>query len=128
MGQEDADLIRRWQRGESGAFEALVCRWQGPLARFLFRLAGRADPVPDLCQEGFLRVYLAGGRYRASGAFSTWLYRIALNVARDAHRRRRPSRPLAGREVAQDSGASAEAVCQRKELAQVVARAVAELP
>jgi RNA polymerase sigma-70 factor (ECF subfamily) len=125
MGHEDAALIRRWQRGESAAFEGLVRRWQQPLARFLTRLVGRSDRVQDLCQEVFLRLWLARGRYRESGAFSTWLYRIALNVVRDAGRRRQPG-PLTGVEPA--VAGDAEADCQRRELAEAVALAVAELP
>jgi RNA polymerase sigma-70 factor (ECF subfamily) len=128
MSQHDADLVRRWQRGETAAFEALVQRWQQPIARFLGRLAGRRDLVQDLCQEVFLRLYLAGPRYREAGAFSPWLYRIALNVARDAARRRRPdSQPLNGQEPAREDH-HAEDACARQELAEAMARAVAELP
>src|SRR5947207_71123 len=87
--QTDAELMRRWQRGDLAAFEALVRRWQQPLGRFLSRLIDQPELAHDLCQEVFLRVYQAGSGYRESGAFATWLYRIALNVARDARRRRR---------------------------------------
>jgi RNA polymerase sigma-70 factor (ECF subfamily) len=73
-------------------------------------------------------VYLAGPRYRPSAAFSTWLYRIALNVTRDAARRcRREPVSLSGHEV-QDRAAPAEAAYQQEELAHIVAQAVAELP
>ena len=89
MGQEDAELVRRWQDGEASAFEALVRRWQEPISRFVARLAGSNERAQDLCQEVFLRLYQAGPRYRERGAFSTWLYQIALNVVRDAARRRR---------------------------------------
>src|SRR5438132_9166499 len=87
--QPDAELMRRWQQGEAAAFEALVRRWEHPLGRFLSRLVVRPELVQDLCQEVFLRVYQAGPGYRETGAFSTWVYRIALNAARDAGRRRR---------------------------------------
>jgi RNA polymerase sigma-70 factor (ECF subfamily) len=128
MGSPEEDWVERWQRGEPAAFEALVRRWQQPVGRFLFRLVGRAELVNDLCQEVFLRVYHAGPRYRANGAFSAWLYRIALNVARDAARRRRHQPvPLPGPEVV-DPTASAEARCQQQETARLVAEAVAELP
>lgn len=127
MGCDDADLIHRWQHGDAAAFEALVRRWQQPIGRFLFRLVGREEEASDLCQEVFLRVFLAGPRYRPRAAFSTWLYRIALNVARDAARRaRRNPVALFDREV-QDNTSSAEVVCQRQELTNIVARAVAEL-
>src|SRR5437588_1644452 len=114
-GDQDAELMRRWQRGDAAAFEVLVRRWQQPVARFLARLAPGAGLVPDLCQEVFLRLYLAGPGYRETGAFSTWLYRIALNVARDAGRRRR-RQPLSLRdhEPAADE-AAAETVCEQQE-------------
>jgi RNA polymerase sigma-70 factor (ECF subfamily) len=127
MGQADDDLMRRWQGGDPAAFEALVRRWQGPVARFLARLTGPAGAVPDLGQEVFLRLYLAGGRYRAEGAFPTWLYRIALNVARDAARRRPPPQPLPEPGPA-DPAASAEDRCAAREEAELVARALAGLP
>jgi RNA polymerase sigma-70 factor (ECF subfamily) len=128
MGRDDPDLIRRWQGGDEDAFADLVRRWQAPVARFLARLAGRADLVPDLCQEVFLRVYLARARYREAGAFATWLYRIALNVGRDALRRhRRDPRPLAEADPPAAPGL-AEAHCEQQELADAVTAALAELP
>ncbi len=124
----DAELMTRWQRGDEAAFEQLVRRWQQPMARFLFRLTGHAELVHDLCQEVFLRLFAARSGYRENGHFSGWLYRVALNVARDAARRRRhiPA-PLEQTEPA-DPAAPAETVCQRRELARLVAQAVAELP
>jgi RNA polymerase sigma-70 factor (ECF subfamily) len=127
MGHPDAELIRRWQHGEAAAFEELVRRWQQPIARFLARQVGRTDLVADLCQEVFLRVYRAGPRYRATGAFSTWLYQIALNVARDAgRRRRREPEPLTNHEPAEQG--RAEADYEAREVAQAVAEALAALP
>ncbi|HEV3260017.1 MAG TPA: sigma-70 family RNA polymerase sigma factor [Gemmataceae bacterium] len=120
--------MRRWQQGDAAAFEVLVRRWQQPVARFLARIGQHPGLVPDLCQEVFLRLYLAGPRYREAGAFSTWLYRIALNAARDAGRRRRHEPlPLRHHEPAAET-ATAETVCEQQELARSVAEAVAELP
>jgi RNA polymerase sigma-70 factor (ECF subfamily) len=128
MGHEDADLIGRWRRGDPAAFAELVRRWQQPVAAFLARLVGRRELVQDLCQEVFLRVHLAAARYRETGAFSTWLYRIALNVARDAGRRRRHEpQPLGIAEPPADAPAPAE-TCEQHELADEVANAVAGLP
>lgn len=127
LSPHDAELMRRWQAGEDRAFETLVRRWQQPMARFLHRLTGRAALVPDLCQEVFLRVYQAGGSYRESGNFAGWLYRIALNVARDGSRRRQLTF-LADDAEPEWTGETADATCVRRELADVVARAVAELP
>src|SRR5437868_2949365 len=118
MGQADADLMRRWQGGDTAAFEELVRRWQGPVGRFLARLTGPGGPVPDLCQEVFLRLYLAGPRYREGGSFATWLYRIALNVARDAARRRPPLSALPDPGPA-DPAAPAEDHCAAREEAEL---------
>src|SRR4051794_27113021 len=116
----DAELFRLWREGNAAAFEALVVRWQQPIARFLCRYTGNGDGVSDLCQEVFLRLYSAGPRYRENGAFSSWLYRIALNVARDASRRsRRPTLSLVNQEVV-DSAEGAESRCQQQELADCV--------
>jgi RNA polymerase sigma-70 factor (ECF subfamily) len=124
----DAELLRLWRDGNAAAFEALVMRWQQPIARLLYRFNGNEEAVRDLCQEVFLRVFRAGPRYRESGVFSSWLYRIAINVAHDTSRRcRRPTLSLVNQEVV-DHAAGAETVCQQQELAGCVADALALLP
>jgi RNA polymerase sigma-70 factor (ECF subfamily) len=126
MQPTDAELMRRWQNGAADAFEALVRRWQRRVAALLGRLAG-PGAVADLCQEVFLRIYQAGPRYREEGAFTTWLYRIVLNVARDAGRRsRHDPRPLADHEPPGDEAPEDDAC--RRETALLVAEAIAELP
>jgi RNA polymerase sigma-70 factor (ECF subfamily) len=128
MHGSDAELIARWQQGDAAAFAALVRRWQQPVARFLTHLLGPSEQVRDLCQEVFVRLYDAGGRYRETGAFAPYLYRIALNVARDAGRRRRHEPlPLDDHDPVGRAPAP-ETVCARRELADLVRRAVAELP
>jgi RNA polymerase sigma-70 factor (ECF subfamily) len=84
----DHELMQQISLGAPRAFDELVRRWQSPLARILVRLSSQPQ-VDDLCQEVFVKVYLARARYRPEGAFSTWLYRIALNVVRDQVRRTR---------------------------------------
>ena len=64
----DSDWLQDW-REDPAAFAGLVRRWQGPICRFLEGMVGGFSPVPDLCQEVFLKVYLARDRYRESGAF-----------------------------------------------------------
>jgi RNA polymerase sigma-70 factor (ECF subfamily) len=127
MDAEDADLVGRWQRGDPIAFEALVRRWQGPIARFLHRFTGRHDWVRDLSQEVFLRVYQARERYRDNGAFSSWLYRIAINVAQDTARKNR-RQAVSLPDKRKDDSPPADVVCQQRELANKVARAITELP
>ncbi|TMQ32299.1 MAG: sigma-70 family RNA polymerase sigma factor, partial [Planctomycetota bacterium] len=109
------------------AFEELLRQWQQPIGRFLFRLTGKADVAEDLCQEVFLRVYHGRSRYRDNGAFANWLYRIALNVARDAGRRARHGHVSLPREGLA-SEAPGDVACQRAEMARIVAECVAELP
>lgn len=122
----DADLMARWQRGDATAFDALVRRWQQPMARFLHRSCGDAALVHDLCQEVFLRVHAARDSYRDNGHFAAWLYRIALNVARDAARRRRPTVQAVPERA--DPAPDAGQVALRREVSATVARVVAELP
>jgi RNA polymerase sigma-70 factor, ECF subfamily len=119
----DAD----WRSGDAAAFEKLVRRWQQPVARFLFHFVGREELVADLCQEVFLRVYEHRGRYRETGAFAAWLYRIALNVARDAQRRRRQPECLGDIEpIAADL--SPPDACAQAERGRLIAHTVAQLP
>lgn len=117
-----------WQNGSATAFADLVRRWQPSVARLLFHLIGRAEAVPDLCQEVFLKVYQHRGRYRETGAFSAWLYRIALNVARDANRRRRKEPLLLSPVETAAAGPSPDAACELAERGRLVARSIAELP
>jgi RNA polymerase sigma-70 factor (ECF subfamily) len=123
----DADLIRAWQRGDRAAFERLVRAWEGRIGRFLARLTGCPETAGDLTQEVFLRVYLARDRYADDGRFGTWVYRIALNLARDAARRRPPPAPLADFDPP-TPGEAADGLAERHEAAGVVAAALAELP
>jgi RNA polymerase sigma-70 factor (ECF subfamily) len=128
MDEHDADIMRRWQEGDAGAFDELVRRWQGPMGRFLSRLTGEPHLTADLCQEVFLRLYVKGSRYREAGTFSTWLYQIALNVARDAGRRaRRRALPLREDEPPLVE-AGGERACELHELAELMQKALQEMP
>jgi RNA polymerase sigma-70 factor (ECF subfamily) len=124
MGDE-ADLIRRWQQGDVDAFGTIVRRWQRPIARFLARYLGPDTAVADLTQDVFLRAHRSVGRYRENGVFSTWLYQIALNLARDASRRAlRAPAPLP---VEVPARMSHDDSWEQRELAQLVTGALAEL-
>jgi RNA polymerase sigma-70 factor (ECF subfamily) len=117
-----------WRNGNAAAFEALVRRWQQPVARLLFHLVGRQELVADLCQEVFLRVYQNRTRYRETGSFAGWLHRIALNVARDANRRQRKEPRHLDDVEAAAGDPSPEAICEQAERGRLVARSIAELP
>ncbi|MFG0290532.1 MAG: sigma-70 family RNA polymerase sigma factor [Rhodopirellula sp. JB044] len=76
----------RVRDGDAGAFEELVRRYQPRLVRLMHHLAPHTDLAEDLAQETFLRVYRARDRYEPGAKFSTWLFTIAGNVARNAKR------------------------------------------
>lgn len=98
MTHSDHELMLRYQRGDENAFAILVNRWHSPLLRLVCRLNGfPPSEAEDALQEVFLRVARAASGYQNNWAFSTWLYTIALNAARDMLRRRTP--PVAETEV-----------------------------
>ncbi len=80
-------------RGDERAFDVLFARWGGRLLGYLQRMVSDSATAEELVQEAFLRVYRARERYRADSRFSTWLYRIATNLALNELRRPRRSRP-----------------------------------
>ncbi len=79
--QEEQEAIRRVLDGERDAYAFLVERYSGPLYRYLVRMVDRPDDAEDLLQEAFLRAYLALASYDPAYRFSTWLFRIATNLA-----------------------------------------------
>lgn len=83
----DAQLIKKFQKGDKIAFETLLQRHQDALYTFLLRLTGAPDRADDLFQETVLHVLKAMPKYREEGTFHHWLFRIANNVARDTNRR-----------------------------------------
>lgn len=87
--REDQDLIRRILRGHRDDFEVLVERYQKPIVNFIYRMVGDAETALDLAQEVFTRVFLNLRQYDPRYRFTTWLYRIASNLAIDHLRRRK---------------------------------------
>jgi RNA polymerase sigma-70 factor (ECF subfamily) len=83
----DAELIKKYQKGDNEVFETLLRRHQNALYTFLLRLTGAPDRADDLFQETSLRILKALPQYREEGTFHHWLFRIANNVARDTKRR-----------------------------------------
>jgi RNA polymerase sigma-70 factor (ECF subfamily) len=72
---------------DEGAFVQLVRRWEAPIQRLCTRMTGDAHRAQDLAQETFVRVFASRKEYRPEGKFSTWLWRIALNLCYDELRR-----------------------------------------
>ncbi len=85
----DADLIRRFQDGESQAFNGLAGRWHRRLYNFILRQVGDREEAHDLCQKVLIKAHRNLRRLRDPDKFSTWIHQIAVNTCRDELRRRR---------------------------------------
>ncbi|MBF0446886.1 MAG: sigma-70 family RNA polymerase sigma factor [Magnetococcales bacterium] len=83
MNEADKLLVQQAQGGDKKAFEILVRRYQGKIASVISRTVSDADRVRDLTQESFIKAYRALDSFRGDSAFYTWLYRIAINTAKN---------------------------------------------
>lgn len=122
----DADLVAGVARGSTAALAELVCRHQDKVLSLAFRLLGRWDQAEDVAQEVFLRVYRAAAQYEPSAAFTTWLYRITVNLCLDLRRKTRKAPvPLPENIPLQTEDRNP---LEAREQAEQVRRAVADLP
>lgn len=96
MEPTDADLMQQLVAGDDLALNALMARWRDRVAAFLFRMTGDQSAATDLAQETFVRLYQMRMRYRPMGQFSSYLFTIAANLARNHARwlSRHPTVPL----------------------------------
>jgi RNA polymerase sigma-70 factor, ECF subfamily len=92
-GRSDAEIMLQVKAGDDSAFEYLVQKYRRPMVSFMFRMAHSNAIAEDLAQEVFLRVYRSRESYEASAKFTTWLYRIATNLAVNHARDTRHERP-----------------------------------
>ena len=127
----DADLAARLAAGDAAALQEVIDRWAGPVGRTVARLVpdGAAE---DCVQETFVKVWRNAGEFRGESALSTWVFQVALNVARDAGRKRRV-RSAADRAAAASlhrppHAPAAGSVCEAADGQDRVRRAVAALP
>jgi RNA polymerase sigma-70 factor (ECF subfamily) len=88
MDDPDLRLIQELQQGNDSALNELMQRHKEPLFRFIYRYVLNEEEARDLLQLTFVRVYFKRDQFRPSARFSTWLYRIALNLCRDHTRSR----------------------------------------
>jgi RNA polymerase sigma-70 factor (ECF subfamily) len=136
--QSDLELVRRAQRGERGAFDLLVLRYQHKVVKLVARLLRDPTEAEDVAQEAFVKAYRALASFRGDSAFYTWLYRIAVNTARNAmaSRQRRPLDYEADLSETEQSAVASrmshsdtpEATVLSDEIHATVNRAVADLP
>lgn len=88
-GLSDHQLIEATKQGDEAAFAEIVSRYRNPLTNFLYRMLNDYEEAVDLAQETFVRVYFAIERYHTDYAFSTYIYRIASNLAISEIRKRK---------------------------------------
>jgi RNA polymerase sigma-70 factor (ECF subfamily) len=137
VASTDEELVARSRGGDLDSFNQLVLRWERPIYALAYRVIGREEDARDVCQETFLRAFRALGGFKGQAKFSSWIYRITLNLCRDWIRRER-RQPVAQApegidivELAGETAVPAESVedlVARREMGQVVARAMANLP
>ena len=136
--QSDLDLVRRAQQNERGAFDLLVLKYQHKVIKLVARLLRDPTEAEDVAQEAFVKAYRALGSFRGDSAFYTWLYRIAVNTARNsiASRQRRPLDYEAELSESEQSNVAArlkhddtpEATVLSEEIRQTVNSAIEHLP
>lgn len=83
-GESDLELVARVQRGEKAAFDVLVLRYQHKVLKLVMRYIRDSMEAEDVSQEAFIKAYRALPGFRGDSAFYTWLYRIAINTAKNA--------------------------------------------
>jgi RNA polymerase sigma-70 factor, ECF subfamily len=137
MPVSDEELVERSVAGDTDSFNQLILRWERPIYALAYRQIGREDDARDVVQEAFLRAFRALPGFKGQAKFSSWLYRITLNLCRDWVRRQKRAPFVATPEGVEDvselatpdtSAESIEDVVARKDLSQRVARAMRVLP
>jgi RNA polymerase sigma-70 factor, ECF subfamily len=136
MTWTDEELVARSIRGDTDSFNQLILRWERPIYALAYRTIGREEDARDVCQETFLRAFRALPAFRGQAKFSSWLYRIALNLCRDWIRRERRAPLVQAPEgvdlmdlaVEAEPSESIEDLVARKDLIELVERVMARLP
>ena len=136
MSRTDEELVDRSRGGDVDSFNQLILRWERPIYALAYRVIGREEDARDVCQETFLRAYRALPGFKGEAKFSSWVYRIALNLCRDWIRRQRRN-PVSQMpddidvlDAIAETGPSesVEDLVARRELTTVVEEAMAHLP
>jgi RNA polymerase sigma-70 factor (ECF subfamily) len=140
MGERTIDqaLIERVQKGDKTAFDVLVLKYQNKIIKLVNRYVRDPDEAMDVAQEAFIKAYRAVDRFRGDSAFYTWMYRIAINTAKNhlvASGRRPPTGDIDAQDAEQYEGAvglkeydTPEHLILRDEIQTTIAKAIDELP
>jgi RNA polymerase sigma-70 factor (ECF subfamily) len=135
---DDSKLVKRVQKGDKGAFDLLVMKYQHKIVNLVMRYVRDPELALDITQEAFIKAYRAIPRFRGDSAFYTWMYRIAVNTAKNylAAQRRRPMDVELDLQDPEQYDLHArlretdtpEGITLGKELKETVERAIAALP
>ncbi len=140
MGEQNVDqeLVRRVQQGDKKAFDVLVMKYQQRIVKLVSRYVRDQDEVLDVSQEAFIKAYRALPRFRGDSAFYTWLYRIAINTAKNylvAQGRRPPATDVDAEDAVYVEGGARlsdrdtpETLVQRDEIERVIYETIDGLP
>jgi RNA polymerase sigma-70 factor (ECF subfamily) len=137
MTLTDEELVARAKAGDLDSFNQLVSRWERPIYALAYRTLGREEDARDVVQEAFLRAYRGLKGFKGEAKFSSWLYRITLNLCRDWSRRERRAPivqlpegtdPVELADERVQTTESVEDLVARREMSDAVAKAMAELP
>jgi len=123
----DADLLRRIGGGDRSALGVLVERHQRRVLEIAGRIIGDSALAEDIAQDTFLRIWRSADRYRPQAKFTTWLYRVVVNLCLDNLKKRRKASDYTAAAVGVDF-ADASVRSEEQELAALVRRAVERLP
>jgi RNA polymerase sigma-70 factor (ECF subfamily) len=136
--ENDQQLVQRVQAGDQSAFNLLVLKYQHRVLKLIGRFVSDQSEAQDVAQEAFLKAYRALGSFRGESAFYTWLYRIAINTAKNAlvAQRRRPvdfdldaqDPEQFERQAKLMESDTPEGVLLTEEIRQVVEKAMEQLP
>jgi len=134
----DKELVKRVQKGDKGAFDMLVLKYEHKIVNLVMRYVRDPEQALDISQEAFIKAYRALPRFRGDSAFYTWLYRIAVNTAKNylAAQRRRPLDVELDMQDPEQYGLHAklketddpEGVTLSRELQETLERAIESLP
>jgi RNA polymerase sigma-70 factor (ECF subfamily) len=140
MGETNVDqeLVRRVQHGDKKAFDVLVRKYQQKIVKLISRYVRDQDEALDVAQETFIKAYRALAKFRGDSAFYTWLYRIAINTAKNylvSQSRRPPDTDIDAEDAVQFEGDSQlretdlpEQLVHRDEVERVIYEAIDALP
>jgi len=128
VSSEESEALAACRRGEREAFDGLVERHQRDVYRLCYRYVGNHEDANDLAQEAFLKAWRGMASFRGDSAFSTWLYRIAVNTCLNFRSARRPLAAEEPSEALPDRGPSAAERLVGRERERQVRDAIARLP